>query len=31
MRGLRETAADRRDMQNLIASLVDIFVRAIER
>ena len=31
MRGLRETAADRRDMQNLITSLVDIFVRAIER
>ena len=31
MRGLRETAADRRDMQNLIASLVEICVRAIER
>ncbi len=31
MRGLRETAADSRDMQNLITSLVDIFVRAIER
>jgi hypothetical protein len=31
MRGLRETAADRRDMRNLITSLVDIFVRAIER
>lgn len=31
MRGLRETAADRRDMQYLITSLVDIFVRAIER
>ena len=28
---LRETAADRRDMQNLTTSLVDIFVRAIER
>ena len=31
MRGLRETAADRRDMQNLITSLVEICVRAIER
>ena len=31
MRGLRETAADRREMQNLITWLVDIFVRAIER
>src|SRR4051794_35878538 len=30
MRGLRETAVDGRDMQNLITSLVDIFVRAIE-
>jgi AcrR family transcriptional regulator len=31
MRGLRETAANRGDMQKLITSLVDIFVRAIER
>jgi AcrR family transcriptional regulator len=31
LRGLKETAADRRDMQRLITSLVDIFVRAIER
>jgi hypothetical protein len=31
MRGLRETAADRGDMQKLITSLVDILVRAIER
>jgi AcrR family transcriptional regulator len=31
MRGLKEAAADRRDMQRLITSLVDIFVRAIER
>jgi AcrR family transcriptional regulator len=31
MRGLRETATNSRDMQNLITSLVDIFVRAIER
>ena len=31
LRGLKEAAADRRDMQRLITSLVDIFVRAIER
>jgi AcrR family transcriptional regulator len=31
MRGLREVATDRRDMQNLIKSLVGIFVRAIGR
>jgi AcrR family transcriptional regulator len=31
MRGLKEAAAARRDMQRLITSLVDIFVRAIER
>jgi AcrR family transcriptional regulator len=31
LRGLKETATDRRDMQGLITSVVDIFVRAIER
>jgi len=31
MRGLKEAAADRRDMQSLITSVVTIFVRAIER
>jgi AcrR family transcriptional regulator len=31
MRGLREAAANRREMQRLITSLVDIFVRAMER
>jgi AcrR family transcriptional regulator len=31
IRGLRETATDRRDMQSLITSLVEIFVRGIER
>ena len=30
MRGLRETASDRRDMEKLITTLVDVFVRAIE-
>jgi hypothetical protein len=31
MRGLREAVADRRDMRYLVTSLVEIFVRAIER
>jgi AcrR family transcriptional regulator len=31
MRGLKEAATNRRDMQRLITSLVDIFVQAIER
>lgn len=31
IRGLRETATDRRDMQSLITSLVEIFVRGIAR